>query len=139
MRAKLPPPIDLDALPPLPQTDGGAQAAAKGGSKAPAGPSEAPALPTIGIIESAREGETKDKKIPILIVRWRGIFLTTFDKKLWDYLKAGLGKEAELVLSENKVNIVAIKRIGSRTFDAQGVPEIQMGEDRVKTTAQLFE
>lgn len=141
MRAKLPPPIDLDALPPLPQTGGGAQAADKtrGGSSV-AGSSESPALSAPGPINSAKESITKIKGIPVLIVNWKGIFLSCFHQKtLWEYLAAGVGKEAELVLSSDKRNIEGIRRIGNREFEPDGkTPIIQMGEDRPKTTADLF-
>ena len=139
-RAKLPPPIDLDAQPPLPQTDGGAQeASVKGGGDMGTRPSENAALLATGVIFSAKEGETKDKKIPILTVNWKGTYFTTFNKVLWPFLKAGQGMDAELLISDNKFNIIGIKRIKNRLFDADGkTPIVELNEFRSSNVADLF-
>ena len=101
-------------------------------------PSENAALLAPGKLESAHLTKTKTQGIPIVALVWKGIHLTCFDKKLFEYLVAGAGKDTELILSENKLNVVGVKRIGNRQFE-DGVPVIQMGEDRPKTAAGLFE
>ena len=140
MRAKLPDPKDLEAPSPSPKRDGGAQAASVSeGVDMGTRPSEDHALLAPGKLESAHLTKTKTQGIPILALVWKGIHLTCFKKPLWEPLIEGAGKEAELVLSENKLNVIGIRRIGDRRFDEEGLPEIQMGEDRPKTTAGLFE
>ena len=80
-----------------------------------------------------------DKLPNRLRVKWGGLVLAAFDKKLFEYLRLAQGKEAELILAGNRASIVGIKRIGNRMFDGDGhTPIINNSEDRPANTASLF-
>ena len=97
-----------------------------------------PALSSVAKIIAVSRTKTKNKGIEVLNVNWGGTWFSCFKKPMWEYLEAGKGLEAELVVSENKRNIVGIKRIGTRTFGDDGLIEIQNDEPRSTKMASLF-
>ena len=98
----------------------------------------APVIPSAAIISQVTRTKTKNKGIEVLNVHWGGVWLSCFKKTLWEYLESAKGKEAELIVSENKRNILGIHRIAGVTFDSEGLPEIQNQDPRSTTTASLF-
>lgn len=116
------------------------------GAEAPAKPEperaarEGTPAPGSAIIHDVSVAQTGPDKLPSrLRVKWGTLVLIVFDKKLFEYLRLGVGKEAELILATNRASITGIRRIGSREFDSDGhTPVIQNGEDRPQTTASLF-
>ncbi len=98
----------------------------------------APVIPSVAIISQVTRTKTKNKGVEVLNVHWGGVWLSCFKKTLWEYLESAQGKEAELIVSENKRNILGIHRIAGVTFDSEGLPEIQNQEDRATKTASLF-
>jgi phage recombination protein Bet len=94
---------------------------------------------TVGLIQYARPESSPNKGIECLRVNWAGYVVSCFDKKLWPYLGAAVGLEAELFLADNKQKIIGIKRIGKREFEGGQVPIISMNEERIKgISRELF-
>lgn len=113
------------------------------GADKPAGAEQlpqTPSAPPAKKIVSAKPTETKNKGIKCLEVNWGGYIIKCFDTKLFEFLVAGVGKEAELELAPNKQSIVGIKRISNRWFETDGfTPIVQNSEDRMYKTADLFQ
>lgn len=104
-------------------------------------PSESKVVPAAAFITEVSVAATGSDKLPNrLRVKWGGLVLAAFDKKLFEYLRLAQGKEAELILAGNRASIVGIKRIGNRMFDGDGhTPIINNSEDRPANTASLFQ
>lgn len=93
----------------------------------------------VGVIKKAVEDQTSEKKIPILRVSIGGQVLGSFDKKIWPFIMAGQGMEAELLVKGARRDIVGIKRINKRMFESDGhTPIIQNSEDRPTHIGALF-
>lgn len=102
-------------------------------------PQGEPPASVVGMIKKATTDTTSAKKIPILRVNIGGQILGCFDKKLWDYILAGVNREAELIVKGARRDIVGIKWIHLRKFEADGhTPIIQQDEDRPTDIPSLF-
>jgi len=94
-------------------------------------PAKPPVEPTLvkGTLERVSSGMTQ-KNSPTRQVKIGGFWFTSYVNPIFDSLDRGLGKDSELWVDERK-NIVGIKRIGSRMFDADGrTPIVDRDEPR---------
>jgi hypothetical protein len=98
-------------------------------SAAPAAsPSSEPQL-VAGIIEQANPQSGKSPRLDVLLrmeTSKVGVWMSTFDTKLFPHLTAGKGQQSELIVKKNVkgdktyTNIVGLKRIGVKEFDEDG-------------------
>jgi hypothetical protein len=82
---------------------------------------------TIERVNSGMAGKYPVKQVTLILADKTKPCYGCFDKKLFADLDAGLGKFAEFVVQKNKgyTNIVALRKIGSKKWDADGTPIIQ--------------
>lgn len=102
-------------------------------SAAPVGNSE-PQL-VAGVLEQCNPESGKSPRMNVLLrmeTSKVGVWMSTFDTKLFPYLTAGKGQQAELIVKKNvkgdKVytNIVGLKRVGVKEFDEDNKPVLSV-------------
>ena len=102
---------------------------APAGGKTTAGTSTEPTLVkgTIERVNSGMAGKYPVKQVTLLLADKTKPTYSCFDKALFEALDAGLGKESALVVKQNGkyFNIIALRKIGAREWDADGTPVIQ--------------
>jgi hypothetical protein len=96
-----------------------------------------PAVPSAGVIKSAKPGKTGRTGAQYMDVTIGGYTYNCYNKDLHGFFSAGVGQEAEVILDKRR-QIVGIVRIGKRKFSEGKYPEIDVNEPRTSATKDLF-
>ena len=112
--------------------------AGKREANTPAGPSVVSC--TIERVNSGMAGKNPVKHVTVLLADRTKPTYSCFDKKWFDAIEAGLGKFARLVTKQNGkyINIVGALTIGSKEWDNDGVPVVQVKDREAGATKTLF-
>jgi RecT family protein len=110
------------------------------GGRSIAGASTEPTLVKCNI-EKVKDALTS-KKAPMLQIctlqNGKRVWYSAFDQTLFDFLKKGVGRDAELLVKGDKyVNIVGLKKVGAHEFDDDGKTEV-IQRDRPAGGRTLF-
>jgi hypothetical protein len=105
------------------------------GRSSPSAPATPPAGPaviacTIERVNTGMAGKNPVKHVTVLLPDKTKPTYSCFDKKWFEALDAGLGKEAKLVTKQNGkyTNIIGALKIGSKEWLEDGTPAIQRSE-----------